>query len=96
MLYDTICICTHDIPSQVILGEQHSPWGHATASSTHIEPLGHPPLSMVHENSQYAVSVSSHTLHSDPVGHRKPVQAAKKRRSVIANIKQGLKFNNSL
>ena len=36
---------------------------------------------MVHENSQYAVLVSSQTLHSDPGGHLIPVQAAMKRKT---------------
>ena len=49
-----------------------------TASCEHVEPSAHPPLSMVHEKSQYAVSVSSHTLQIDPVGHWKPVQAVMK------------------
>ena len=64
----------HDILSQLILGVQHWSRGHET--SENIEPSGHPPLSMAHENSQYAVSVSSHTLQCDPVGHSKSVQAA--------------------
>ena len=77
--------CAHDILSQVITSEQHWPTGHATAACKHVEPSGQPPLSVSHEKSQYAVSVSSHTLQTDPVGHWKPVQAVMKK-----CIKQGL------
>ena len=74
----SIVYAAYDIPSQLIMGEQHWPGGHETGASKHVEPSGHPPLSMVQENSQYAVPVSSHTLHVDPGGQSKPAQAAMK------------------
>ena len=57
-------------PSQLILtGEQHSPALHdVISSSIHITPSSHPPLSTVHEYSQYGKPVSLHTLHRDPGG----------------------------
>ena len=74
------------IPSQSICGEQHCPGGHVTSDSEHVDPAGHPPLSIEHENSQYAVPVSSHTLQDDPVGHLKPTQAAMKRNKHLVNV----------
>ena len=69
---------------------QHWSGGHET--SEHVEPSGHPPLSTAHENSQYAVSVSSHTLHCDPVGHSKPVQAAMEKEWVRVCYSQGMEI----
>ena len=65
------------LPSQVIVGEQH--WlGSVTDVSLHTEPEGHPPLSIEHENSQYAFPVSLHTLQVDPLGHLTPAHAGTK------------------
>ena len=78
MLHALQCIVyvAYDIPSQLIMGEQH--WAGEHETSEHVETSGHPPLSMVQEASQYTVPFSSHTLHIDPGGHSIPVQAAMK------------------
>ena len=65
------------LPSQVIVGEQQWP-GSVTDVSLHTEHEGHPPLSIEHENSQYAFPVSLHTLQVDPLGHLTPTHAGTK------------------
>ena len=83
-----LLICNYNIfftlPSHsTIVRQQKSPWGHTTLS-LHLEPAGHPPLSIEHDCSQYGAggvpgSTSRHTLQDDPLGHVTPVQAAMKR-----------------
>ena len=66
------------LPEQVILTcEQHWPGLQVgTATSVHWDALGQPPLSTVHEYSQYVLLVSLHILHIAPGGHCCDKQAA--------------------
>ena len=67
------------LPVQVVVTfEQHSPGLQVgAATSEHCSPSAHSPLSIAHEYMQYGSPVSSHTLHSDPVGHGRIKQAMK-------------------
>ena len=42
---------------------------HITSCNEHDWLLGHPPLLMLHDGSQYASRVGLKTLHIEPVGH---------------------------
>ena len=63
----------------MMLGEQHWSGAHMTCDCEHREPSEHPPLSIVHEYSQYGNPVELHTLHVDPFGQSKPVQAVRRK-----------------